>query len=185
MLRIWLHKAEVRYHNDMFENNKNFTYNLWKHLGLIINPKKKRKTVSVTKLMVTGHITSNYQAISDGMNDFFCGVGPQLESSISNRGDQYKKYLPARLPHSFFLNPINANEILKEIKMLNTHKSPGHEAIGAKIIQICPKLFADNLCNIYNKSIRDEKISWGFKRCQGYCFIKKNELNTMQETTAL
>ena len=64
--------------------------------------------------MVNGHLTTNYQAISDGMDDFFCGVGPQLESRISNRGDQYKKYLP----HSFFLTPINADEILREMKML-------------------------------------------------------------------
>ena len=131
----------------MFENNKNSTNNLWKHLGFIINPKRKRKAVSVKKLMVNGHITTNYQAISDGMDDFFCGVGPQLESSISNRGNHYKKYLP----HSFFLTPINADEILRGIKMQNPTKSPEHEAIGAKIIQICPELFANNVCKIYNK----------------------------------
>ena len=123
--------------------------------------------------MVNGHITSNYQAISDGMNDFVCGVGPQLESSIPNRGDQYKKYLPARLPHSFFLTPINANEILKEIKMLNPKKSPGHDAIGAKIIQICPELFANNLCNIYNKSIRDKKYPEALKVAKVIALFKK------------
>ena len=108
--------------------------------------------------MVNGHIATNYQAISDGVNDVFCGVGPQLESSIPNRGDQYKKYLPARLPHSFFLTPINADEILREIKMLNPKKSLGHDAIGGKIIQICLELFANNLCKIYNKSIREKNI---------------------------
>ena len=40
LLRICLKTAEIQYYNKLFENNKNSTFNLWKNLGTVINPKK-------------------------------------------------------------------------------------------------------------------------------------------------
>ena len=46
-----------------------------------------------------------------------------------------------------------AYEMKLEILELNPRKSPGDDNIGAKIIQICPDVFAENLAKIYNNSI--------------------------------
>ena len=62
-------------------------------------------------------------------------------------------YMPANIAEHFFSQPITAHEIKLEILELNPRKYPGDENIGAKIIQICPDVFAENLAKIYNNSI--------------------------------
>ena len=41
-LRICLHKAEEQFYRNLFEHQKNSAFNLWKLLGRIINPDKKK-----------------------------------------------------------------------------------------------------------------------------------------------
>ncbi len=50
---------------------------------------------------------------------------------------------------------MSSIEVLNEINKLNPRKSPGPDGIGAKLIQLCPDIFADNLSIIYNKSIQE------------------------------
>ena len=57
-------------------------------------------------------------------------------------------YMPANIAENFFLQPITDHEIKLEILKLNPRKSPGDDNIGAKIIQICPYVFAENLAKI-------------------------------------
>lgn len=156
LLRKCLKQAEIEYYNNLFENNKQSTFNLWKHLGHVINPKKKNKFTSISKLLSNDRIITNGQSMADEMNNFFCNIGPQLEAKIPNRGDEYKKYLPQRMIQSFYITSINEREIISEIKKTNHKKAPGHDTIGAKLIKLCPQIFAQNLCKIYNKSINDK-----------------------------
>ena len=44
-------------------------------------------------------------------------------------------------------------DILNEIKCLNSRKALGHDSIGGKIIKLCPEIFSDNLCGIFNRAI--------------------------------
>ena len=37
--------AETNYYNELFENTKDSTYNLWKNLGSDINPKQKNVVI--------------------------------------------------------------------------------------------------------------------------------------------
>ena len=43
-LRECLKEAEAKYCDELFTNNKDSSYNIWKHLGRIINPGKHRKS---------------------------------------------------------------------------------------------------------------------------------------------
>ena len=171
LLRICLKTAEIQYYNKLFENNKNSTFNLWKNLGTVINPKKCRKTTIIDKLFVNGKFVTDKQLISDGINNFFCNIGNSLQSAMIDKGDAYTKYLPPRLAQSFYLTPVDEEEIKREIKNMNPKKSPGHDSIGAKIIQLCPDIFAENLCKIYNRSIENECYPEALKaqsRLMGY-----------------
>ena len=40
-LRKWLLEPVKNYYNELFENNKDFVFNLWKTLNPIMNPRKK------------------------------------------------------------------------------------------------------------------------------------------------
>ena len=87
------------------------------------------------------------------MNNFFCNIGNDLQSVIPNSRDQYKHFLSERVERTFFLSPIYTSELLREIKSLNPKKACGADGIGAKIILLCPDVFANNLTTIFNKAL--------------------------------
>ena len=82
-----------------------------------------------------------------GLIFFFCDIGNSLQSAVKDKGDAYTKYLPPRLAQSFYLTPVNEEQINREIKNMSPKKSPGHDSIGVKVIQLSPDIFAENLCN--------------------------------------
>ena len=92
-----LKTAEVRYYNEMFDNHRNSTINLWEQTGCIINPKITKTIVSINKSIIDGKIMTDHKMLSDGMNDYFCNVGSKLHADIPDRSWDYKKYLPPRL----------------------------------------------------------------------------------------
>ena len=48
---------------------------------------------------------------------------------------------------------MSENELLKEVKRLNPRKSSGADNIGARLVQLCRIVFAENLTKIYNNAI--------------------------------
>ena len=84
-------------------------------------------------------------------------------------------YMPANIAENFFLQLITAHEIKLEILKLNPRKSPGDDNIGAKIIQICPDVFAENLAKIYNNSITRGDYPDQMKIAKVIALFKKGE----------
>ena len=72
---------------------------------------------------------------------------------MPNCGKDYIRYLPDRINNTFFLTPTDKEELKKEIKKLNPRKSFGSDNIGARLIQLCPDMFADNLTKIFNNAM--------------------------------
>ena len=54
ILTSCLKTAELDYYSAIFENSKTSTFNLWKNLGPVINPKKVRKHIVINKLLLDG-----------------------------------------------------------------------------------------------------------------------------------
>ena len=42
MLRVCIREAENKYYQNLFEDTRSSSYNLWKNIGPIINPSKKK-----------------------------------------------------------------------------------------------------------------------------------------------
>ena len=66
-------------------------------------------------------------------------------------------------------------ELVIEIKKSNPRKSCGPDDIGAKVIQLCPTIFADNLSKIYNHSIEICDYPSELKIAKEIAFLKKGE----------
>ena len=141
------------YYHQLFKANKGSVYNLWKTLNPIINPKKCKGHLQITKLMSDGKLITDRQNISDAMNMHLCDVGRKLQSQLENCTLNFKDFMPAKIKNSFFLTPICKEDILLEIKNLKQNKAPGHDMIGTKIIRLCPEIFANILEKMYNRAI--------------------------------
>ena len=155
ILRKCLKEAEVKYYEELFDNHKNSVYNIWKTLNPIINPKKGKSFTTIKKLIIDQGVVVDKQQIANSMNDHFCNIGSKLKLEIPDYGRQYMDFMPQRIVHSFYLEPITADDILLEIKRLKQNKSPGHDLIGSKVIKLCPEIFASNMSKIYNWGIEN------------------------------
>ena len=152
-LRKCLLEAEKVYYNELFENNMDSVFNLWKTLNPIINPRKTTTRTVINKLVHAGKNITNKQEISDTMNRHFCDIGVRLQSELPNYGNRFLEYLPTRISDSFYLAPTCKDDILLEIKEMKPMKAPGHDSIGTKVIHLCPEIFAENLSKIFNNAI--------------------------------
>ena len=84
-------------------------------------------------------------------------MGMKLQSEITDYGYKYMDYMAQRIANFFYLEPFTADDIHIEIKIFKHNKSPGHDLIGSKVIQLCPDIFAINISKIYNWGIENGK----------------------------
>ena len=145
--------AEELYHKQLFDDTQQFAYGLWKHLGPIINPNTKRSWSGINKILYNGDYITDEAHICNAMNAYFCEVGKKLQEKMPDCGGEFLNNLPAQITGTFCLSRVVKEELISEIKKFNPRKSCGSYDIGAKVIQLCPMIFADNLAKIYNHSI--------------------------------
>ena len=153
LLRTCIKNSESLYHRELFENTKTSAYNLWKHLGPIINNKKKTRGNLINKIPKKGATVSDTKGIANALNSYFCEIGPQLQSKFPNTAQSFMNFMPANIAENFFLQPITAHKIKLEILKLNPRKSPGDDKIGEKNISNMPWCRCRNLAKIYDNSI--------------------------------
>ena len=153
MLRRCINESETAYYEKIFQDIKSLCYNIWKHLGAIINPNKKKPKCHLNKLLHDGKFITDSKHTSDSINTYSCKIGSHLQQLMPNLGTEYNRYLPNRVNNTLFLTPVNENELLKEIKMLNTRKYSSADNISARLVQVCPVVFAENLTKIYNNTM--------------------------------
>ena len=129
----------------------------------------------IKKMYFEGKYVTVDQYITNQMNMYLCEIGEKLQDAIPNLGYDYKRYLPIRVENTFFLSPTNIDEILNEIKELNPKKSCGPDNFGAKVIKLCPKIFAENLSIIYNKAKEIGKYPMALKVAKVIVLFKKGD----------
>ena len=99
--------------------------------------------------------SSDPKLISDGFNNFFTNVGPQLADKIPRSNVNFKDYLnKARSPtNSLFLTPTDYDEIIEVCNSLKSDSSPGFDEIKPGIIKSVKHLIAVPLVHIFNLSV--------------------------------
>jgi hypothetical protein len=174
-LRKCLKDAENAYFHSLFENTKQSSFKIWRHLSSVINPDKQKSTSNISKLDIDGHVSSDNKLITNYMNKYFCNIGQTLQNKLTTNGDQYKNYLLHRVNQSFFLSPITPECLLKEINSLSPYKSSGPDDISVKIIKLCPNIFAENLALIFNRSIEIGQYPTLMKVAKVIALFKKGD----------
>ena len=153
ILQESLKLAEEKYYQNLFNDTKNSSINMWKALGSIINPIKKRKQQQIPKLIIGDNVVENSKEISDKMNEYFCTIGKKLANVLPN-GKSFNSYLKNKVPQTMFLSPIQESEIRLEILKLNNRKSPGPDNLSPKILKSCEPYLRKPLTEVFNHSFQ-------------------------------
>ena len=68
---------------------------------------------------------TNPKTISEAFNKFFSTIGKDIDNKFIPTNKTHKDYLHASIVNSFFLTPINDEEVESLTKEMNTSKSAG------------------------------------------------------------
>ena len=140
--------------NCLIITHKKYLYILWKTLNPIVNPKRCKPFSSINKCIIGQKVAVDKQETSNSMNEHFCNIGNELQSEIPDYGYKYMDYMPQRIANFFYLEPIAADDILIEMKknLMHNDKSPGHDLIWSKVIQLCPGILSP-ICLKYTTGV--------------------------------
>ena len=101
-----LRLAEKQYFDKLLEEHKNNTKGTWKILNYLISKKKKVNNYPETLKHNDKTFKSKHE-ISNGFNDFFVNVGPDLAKKINVPDNiDITEYLEERQLNSIFLNQL-------------------------------------------------------------------------------
>ena len=151
-----IRQAEIMHYNEILYNHHNSAQMLWKYFRKSLNPKRISKKDVPNRLLCKDKIHSGFQNIADCFSDFFCIVGKKLSDKIERDGMQgYRNYIKLKCQNSFFLSAVTYEEVISQVKNLDSKKTCGPDGIGPKIIKSCPELFANLLNRIFNNAIEN------------------------------
>ena len=94
----------------------------------------------------------------NGLNNYFSSIGQTLSSKIPSTIRHFESYLKNKIHETFFLAPVMAQEISRELKSLHPRKSPGPDNLSPKIVKTCSDQFTTPLTMLFNKSIQNGKF---------------------------
>ena len=145
-LRSVIRKADTDYYNTKTQSMKE----MWKELGNLLNTKKKSKGNSISKLIINNQEITKDKDIANALNDHFTKIGKNLADRVRPESNHlFKNYLTDPISKSFFLQPTNNSEVLKEINQL---KNKATIDIRVSLLKYVKQQIVNGLVIIFNKS---------------------------------
>ena len=123
-----------KYNKTFFTEHKTNSKQTWEAVRSLINVKIKSNN-QITSLNINNQIETNLKTISEDFNSFFSTIAKDIDNKIIPTNKTHKDYLDASIVNSFFLTPINDEEVESLIKEMNTSKSVGPYSIPINILK--------------------------------------------------
>ena len=90
---------------------------------------------SVSSLTINQETISDPLTIANSFNEFLTTVGSSLAKKIPKSKKSFLRYLGNKIQNSFFLKPVQEEEIKKIVMKLNSNKSVGPNSLPIKILK--------------------------------------------------
>ena len=155
LLNVVLKQAEILYYNELFQNRQNSITNFWRAFSQTLNPNRRKTAQHIQKLLVNNQETTEGRDIANGLNDYFCNVGKNIQDNLPTVNGNFRDYLKNRIQQTFFLSPVTLQEIFKELVHMNPRKSAGPDDFTPRLLKSAAMHLCKPLFILYNKSIAD------------------------------
>ena len=110
-----------KYYKTIFSESKANSKQTWEAVRSLINVKIKSNK-QITSLNINNQIETNPKTISEAFNKFFSTIAKDIDNKVILSNKIHKDYLNASVVNSFFLTPINDEEVESLIKEMSTSK---------------------------------------------------------------
>ena len=145
-----LRGAKKNFFQNKFNKAKDNIKQTWNIINNLLS-KKTHEKIS-PKFTVNNHSVTDPSNISNGFNDYFVNIGPQLASKIPNSSNSFKAYLKDPHASSLFHTPATSKEIIDIFKKLK-EGSGGHDNINVKFAKHVADQISIPLAHIFNLSL--------------------------------
>ena len=157
-----IRREKKKYYERKFSEVSTDMKKTWSFLNSLIKKNKSKHSVpSVFKDDMRSY--ENFSEISEGFNDFFCNVGPQLASSIPNVTRSYSDYLGEPVNNEFHFKYISENAIYTSLRNLKSKSSVGKDGISMKMLKEIMPSIIEPVKHLFNLSLRTGFIPESYK----------------------
>ena len=174
-----IRKAQSDYYMNIFDSRVNDSKSIWNNLNQMFRTKDSNKGSGVSKIKHNNTILSDPKNIAESFNNYFCNVGPQLNSLLPANNFDFKTYLTTDYKNSFFCSETCDYELQEIIKDLKISNSSNGDDISSKIIILCSNLIAKPLVHIFNLSVRQGIFPNMLKSSKVIPIFKKGDKTNM------
>ena len=174
-----LRVSKRNYYSNYFETNGGNSRKIWKGIKNLVHIKSKSyQTPEV--INDNGCELTDVKSIANAFNDYFSNVGWNLANNIPKMDKSPIDYLaPPTFHDSFFLAPVTAGEIEKEIASLNCSKAIGPFSIPVVILKLISNVVSRPLETIFNASLSTGIVPASLKLAKVIPIFKKGLQNCL------
>jgi len=122
---------------------------IWKGINSFLSFKPRNSQGDIS-LEIDGKIISDPTQIANKLNSFFSSIAEKLRTKIPRTPKTFREFLTNPNPHSIFLSPIHAEEILDCLNSLDCRKGYGPSSIPPRIIKLIKTEISHPLSKIFN-----------------------------------
>ena len=174
-----IRKSKINHVNEKLELYKNNPKQLWKTINTHTNRKMKDTDLPETINFPNGTSANNNELKSNGFNNFFANVGPNLAKKFKNTNN-YTLYLPEHNYIKTKFRKITVKELDKIISSIKPKTSFGHDGISNKIFKEIYPVILPHLLHIINLSLTTGIVPNEWKLAKIIPIFKKGDKEKRQ-----
>ena len=140
-----------------FENSSKDIKKTWSGIRSLVTLKSTSSS-SVSSLTINQKTISDPLTIANSFNEFFTTVSSSLAKKIPKSKKPFFRYLGNKIQNSFFLKPVQEEEIKKIVMKLNSNKIFGPNSLLIKILKSNIDSLVKALAAIINISFKEGKF---------------------------
>lgn len=147
LLDLLLYLAEISYFKKKFALSKGNSKDTWKTINSLTGRNKGKLSNS---FLIDGISSSDPAKIANAFNHYFVNIPYSIQDNLPSSSDPYLSDI-ACAQHSFFLTPMDPEEVASVIKKLKS----GNNLIDipVKMLKLAPLVFANQVVLLFNLCI--------------------------------
>ena len=147
----------------------------WKTINTLIG--KHIKPTKVNELAVNNTKLTGPDEISEGFNDFFLKIGPNLAKKIEKTEYQFKDYIKHTNSKFSAFKPVTINQMCSLLLQLSGSKATGLDKTSSKVLKIAAPVISDSLTYIFNQAVTLCTFPNGWKIARVIPLFKNGQRN--------
>ena len=171
-----IRQSRDKYYSDFFEQNKNNSKKTWEGIRDVINISKKTHTVP-KNIFYKNKIHTDSENMSNCFNDFFVNIGNSVEAKIPKINTPFTDFLKNKNDVTFFIKPVDDDEVKSMISKLSTSKACGPNSIPTHILKTNLDFLVSPLKHIINLSFSEGRFPELLKLAEVCPIFKKKDKN--------